>query len=506
MDRRFQADIIGSDSVMSPVLIPAAALVVITAIGLLSLRRFSDGARFMFDAAAFAAISAYFLNENISPFFPPPVGPFDNSALWMRAIGGAWWLLGGRIIVALLRFGLRFDGRSHQSTLFSDLFGAVIYVATAIVILNSVFSFPVTGLLATSGVLAIVLGLALQNTLADVFAGLAVSIEKPFGVGDRIQVDSKIEGHVTQMNWRSIRIRTDGDDIAIVPNSQIAKAEIVNRSCPGHRRAASVQLGCPNAADPERVIELLRQATLLCPDIIEMPEPKARLTRMGISRNIYTISFFVESTKQLSPTKDILLRCARRQLYYAGLLDDVPPPHTSSSEGAIEFGRRLLGDLTLLECLTAEQIRDLSERLEHRLLEPGQALFSEGSADDRLYVVATGILELFCHVAPSSEKVIGCIGAGEYVGELGLLTGAAHSTSATARTYSRIYQLPRDAIAPLLAENPELAAAFDKSLRHGLSILRQRTVTRAAAGVATEDQLLNRIRNFFHSHPVEPET
>jgi small-conductance mechanosensitive channel/CRP-like cAMP-binding protein len=492
-------------SVMNPVLIPAAALVAITAIGLLSLRRFSDGKRFLFDISAFAEISAYFLKESISPFFPPLVSPFDNAALWMRAIGGAWWLLGGRIAVALMRLGLQLDGRTRQSTLFSDLFGAVIYIATALVILNSVFLLPVTGLLATSGVLAIVLGLALQNTLADVFAGMAVSVEKPFSVGDRIQIDNKIEGHVAQMNWRSIRIRTDGDDIAIVPNSQIAKSEIVNRSCPGHRRATSVQLGCSDAANPERVIELLHQATLLCPDILRTPEPKAFLTQMGAPRNVYTVSFFVESTKQLSPAEDILLRCARRQLYYAGLLNGAPPSRASGKESPAELGERLLGDLVLLECLTTEQLHYLSERLVLHLLEPGETLFVEGSADDRLYVVATGILEIACKPTTSPAKIIGRIGAGEYVGELGLLTGAAHSTTATARTYCKIYHLPRDAIAPLLAENPNLADAFNKSLRHSLNVLHQQTDTRAAGETVVEEQFLHRIRHFFRSPPIQPD-
>jgi CRP-like cAMP-binding protein len=228
---------------------------------------------------------------------------------------------------------------------------------------------------------------------------------------------------------------------------------------------------------------------------------------MGANRNIYTISFFVESTKQLSPTKDILLRCARRQLYYAGLLNDARPSRAVCKESSVEFGERLLGDLVLFECLTAEQIRYLSERLVLRLLEPDEVLFVEGDADDRLYVVATGILEIACKSisTSSSARIIGRIGAGEYVGELGLLTGAAHSTTATARTYCKIYHLPRDAIAPLLAENQDLTSAFNKSLRHSLMVLRQQTDTGPAGGAVAEEQFLHRIRHFFRSPPIQPD-
>jgi small-conductance mechanosensitive channel/CRP-like cAMP-binding protein len=487
---------------MSPTLIPAAVLVAITVIGVLSLRHFSDRVRITFDAAVFAAISIYLLRRGISPVFPPPGEQFDGTALWMRAIGGAWWLLGARIIVTTLWLSFSRDRRARQTTLFSDLFGAIIYIATALVVLNSVFALPVNGLLATSGVLAIVLGLALQNTLADVFAGIAVGVEAPFGVGDRVKIDEKIEGQVVQVNWRSIRIQTDGDDIAIIPNSQIAKAQIVNRSFPGQRRAASVDLSCPERANPESVIETLQQATMLCTDILSTPEPRATLTRLGAKRNVYNISFFVESTKQLSPTKDALLQCSRRQLYYAGFLE---AGHRFRAErnSAItpSTGHRLLNDLILLECLAAPQIDHLVERLELRLLDPGEILFVQGAADATLYVVASGILELTRQMGAHPTETVGRIGAGEYVGEIGLLTGAPHATTATARTYCRVYHLPREAIAPLLSGNPELASAFEKSARHGLDILHRQVAIRATESVGIDSRLLPRIRRFFHSGP-----
>jgi small-conductance mechanosensitive channel/CRP-like cAMP-binding protein len=484
---------------MNSTLLPAAALVAITAIGLLSLRRFSDRVRFIFDVVVFIAVSAYLWRKGISPFFPPPDGPLSSAALWMRAIGGAWWLLGSRIFVAILWYGVHRDQHARQTTLFSDLFGGAVYIAAALVILNSVFALPVTGLLATSGVLAIVLGLALQNTLADVFAGMAVGVEAPFSVGDRIQIDDKIEGQVVQVNWRSIRIQTDGDDIAIIPNSHIAKAEIINRSFPGQRRAASVDLSCPENANPESIIEALRHATMLCTDILGTPEPKAVLSQLRPKRNAYKIMFFVESTKQLGPTKDALLRSARRQLYYAGFLDRNQQFDVEKNQCRSDFAiRRILQDLILLQCLSSAEIEGLASKSELRLLEPGEKLFAQASKDATLYVLASGILEFTRQLDALPVETIGRMGAGDYVGEIGLLTGAAHATTATAITHCRIYHLTRDAIAPLLKAKPDLASAFDKSARHGLDILHRQVTARAIGGADVEGQLLPRIRNFFH--------
>jgi small-conductance mechanosensitive channel/CRP-like cAMP-binding protein len=488
---------------MNSTLIPAAALVAITAIGVLSLRHFSDRVRLAFDAAVFAAISIYILRRGVSPIFAPPAGQLDSVALWMRAIGGAWWFLGARLTVTILWLSFRRDRRARQTTLFSDLFGAAIYITTALIVFNSVFSLPVNGLLATSGVLAIVLGLALQNTLADVFAGMAVGVEAPFGVGDRIQIDEKIEGQVVQVNWRSIRIQTDGDDIAIIPNSHVAKAQIVNRSFPGQRRAASVEISCPERVNPESIVETLQHATELCPDILRFPEPTAVLTQLGPKRNVYKISFFVESTKHLGPTKDALLRCSRRQLYYAGFLEvGVQLKADQNSVGTFNMAHRLLHDLVILECLSAQQIDDLVQKLKSRLLEPGEKLFFQGAVDATLYIVGSGILEFTRQLNDLPIETIGYIGAGEYVGEIGLLTGEPHATTATARAHCRIYYLPHDAIAPLLLKNPELTSAFEKSARHGLNMIHRQVAIRATDRGDANSSLLPRIRSFFHFGPA----
>ncbi|WP_175691112.1 mechanosensitive ion channel family protein [Burkholderia anthina] len=492
---------------MNLTLISAAMLIAITVAGVLGLRHFSDKVRISFDVACFLAISIYFHGQGIVlPVFPPLQAPADTASMWLRAIGGAWWLLGSRIVVAGLSFGFHRDRNSRGARLFSDLFAAAVYLGTAATVLNSVYALPVTGVVATSGVVAIVLGLALQNTLADVFSGIAVGVEAPFGVGDRIQIADRIEGIVAQINWRSIRIHTDGDDIAIIPNSLIAKAEIVNRSFPSQRRAASVEVACAESASPERVIEALSQATLVCPDILRIPAPKAVLGQLGTDRNIYRISFFVANTQHLSSTKDTLLRAVHRQLHYAGHLTHDNSGKTVSAEAANKLFavRRLIRDVVLFECLDEQQLDSLASRFGLLRLEPGELLFSQGAEDDGLYVVASGILEL-TRTSGSADGTIGRISAGEYVGEIGMLTAAPHAATAVALTYCTIYRLPREAIAPLLAQNVELAAAFAQSVRRGMQILHRDVAVRASPDIGAKGQLLLRIRNMFHfdSNPAQ---
>ena len=91
---------------------------------------------------------------------------------------------------------------------------------------------PVSGLLAASGVIAIVLGLALQSTLGDVFSGIVLNIAKPYSPGDWVILDDGLQGRVIETNWRATQILTGSNDLATVPNSVIAKGKLTNASHP----------------------------------------------------------------------------------------------------------------------------------------------------------------------------------------------------------------------------------------------------------------------------------
>ena len=423
----------------------------------IALRPFPSRIRYLFDFVCFVGATFTLLRYHTLPF-PGSSGAANATSLWLHAVAGIWWLLGARLLVAVMSFTLNHNRRWREARLFPDLTAAAIYTAAILVVLISVLALPIGGLLATSGVLAIVLGLALQNTLADVFAGIAFGIESPFNVGDRISIADKIEGTVVQMNWRSIRILTDGDDVAIVPNSVVAKANIVNRSFPTRIRSASIELSCPAASSPERVIDMLQQATLLCPTILPVPPPSAVLTRLGSTACRYRVSFSVSDTEHLSSTKDLLLRRARQQLYHSGLYfpsveQDIPAPNEATTHPSRAV-LPLLQDIILFEALDAQQLAELAAHLKPRSLEPGEALFTQGGTESALFIVVSGILEISQHTEFSGQQTVGFIGAGDYVGEVSLLTGAPYAATATARTHCRLYGLDCSVINPCSQQIP----------------------------------------------------
>src|SRR5260370_34363922 len=120
----------------------------------------------------------------------------------------------------------------RETKLVQDVLAGLIYLADAFAVIAYVLNLPVQGLLGTSGVLAIILGLALQSTLSDVFSGIVLSFSRPYAPGDWINIDGGTEGRVIEMNWRATHVLTGRRDLPIGTNRTLAKAEIVNGSSP----------------------------------------------------------------------------------------------------------------------------------------------------------------------------------------------------------------------------------------------------------------------------------
>src|SRR5262249_19347720 len=120
----------------------------------------------------------------------------------------------------------------------------------AFAIVASVLNLPAQGLLATSGFIAIILGLALQSTLGDVFSGIVLSFSRPYRPGDWVSIDGTTEGRVIEINWRATHILTGRRDLAVLPNSAIAKSKIVNVRSPSRIRGTTITVAIDGRSPP----------------------------------------------------------------------------------------------------------------------------------------------------------------------------------------------------------------------------------------------------------------
>src|SRR6185295_15081884 len=138
--------------------------------------------------------------------------------------------------------------------------------------LAMVYSFvwgrEIGGAIATLGVTSIVVGLALQEPLGNLFSGLVLLMERPFEVGETIEVGG-ITGEVKEVNWRSAHIEKMGGAIQVVPNSTLNKETIVNYSRPTPTRMETIEIGFSYQDPPYKVREALRELLLQTDGVLE---------------------------------------------------------------------------------------------------------------------------------------------------------------------------------------------------------------------------------------------
>jgi small-conductance mechanosensitive channel len=485
MSRAFEGTVHLEESSMHDAF-TSLGLLALTAIAVFITRRRTLWIRMAVEAGLLLTIGLNLVLQGTSPLPHFEKVPIGLSDAWFRALVIVWWLIAARLTVNGIVLVRGQNAKSREARLFSDLASFVIYITTVLIILNSVLDLDVRGLLVTSGAIAIIVGLALQNTLADVFCGVAISLEQPFHVGDRVSVGDNLEGVIVQMNWRSVRIHTDEDDLATVPNSLVAKGQIINRSVPTRRRAATVEIVAPADAVSGKILDLIGQATLLCPNILPMPAPSITILRSGLRSSTYAANFFVADASLLSAARSSLLRNIHRLFQHAGIGRSAP---MSPAE--------LVASLPLFEALSREEIESLAPALVGQAVAPGDTIFEQGAASSSIYLVEAGVMELSRCTGQADNRLLGRIGPGECIGELGFFTGSPRAFTVKSLTHGRVLELPRSNLTNLLQSNADLNAEMERCVRKWLAQLDREDVAKIAHMADRPADILARIKAFF---------
>ncbi len=158
-----------------------------------------------------------------------------------------------RVLTVLITQWMKIHKRFEKTPqVLNKMIRVIIYVLALLMVLDHL-NIEITPLIATLGIGGLAVGLALQNTLSNFFAGLHIISDRPVNVGDYIELDGKVEGYVEDIGWRSTRIKTLPNTIIIIPNSKLAESVITNYSMPDKEIAVLVQCGVAYGSDLEKV-------------------------------------------------------------------------------------------------------------------------------------------------------------------------------------------------------------------------------------------------------------
>ena len=175
---------------------------------------------------------------------------------------------------------------------------ALVYLITGLITLR--FTIPnldVTPLVATSAVTSLVLGLALQPILSNFFAGLVISVERPFRINDWIKVGDH-EGRVVTITWRTTHLRTRDNDNLVIPNSKLADERVLNYYYPHPMHMERIKVGAEYKTPPYRVRRALLEAAAGVAGALDKPSPDVYVLSFDDNAILYELRVWTDDVVQ----------------------------------------------------------------------------------------------------------------------------------------------------------------------------------------------------------------
>ena len=409
------------------------------------------------------------------------------------------------IIVPLIFFVIRamdfvaFDMMSRRRNLRAPVLLREIVTIVAFAVLlawaiSAIFETKVTAFLATGTIVAAVLGLALQETLGNLFAGIALHLEDSFEVGDVIRTGDQL-GIVEATRWRGTRVRTFQNSIVIVPNSMLARErlEIFPRN---NLNARVLQIGIDYNVPPATALSVLTQAASHVDGVSSQVPAFARVGGFGDSSVLYEIKYHMTDYSQ----RDRIDADIRKAVWYALKRNHLPipfpirthvryqppAPHREPSVG--EIGERL-GGIDILSPLPPDAHASIAAVARIHTFGKGETIIREGGAGSSMFVVHEGVVSVLV-----AESEIARLGEGDVFGEMALLTGENRAADVVAMTDVMAIEITKNALQPVLHAHPELADAISAKVserRGNLDSLKN------ASNDEAQRTILSRIRTYF---------
>ena len=284
------------------------------------------------------------------------LGGEPRLAAWVVRIAGSLLFVSTVVLVAVVlarayralldRYAARPHvlGGAELAREFNPLFaraGSLFIGLIAFITVLHHFGVNVASLVVSLGVGSLAIGLAAQDTLANMFAGFTLMLDRPFRPGDRIQLASGEVGDVEAIGIRATLIKTAEETILVVPNSLLVKERLVNLSRPTRHLTARVEVGVAYGSDLARVKDVLRDAALASPHVDRDRAPVVQLARFGDFAVHFVVVFWARDYLHQGPARSDVAEAVYRGLTAAGI---EIPQHARVTAAARRRGKGGLGD------------------------------------------------------------------------------------------------------------------------------------------------------------------
>lgn len=357
-------------------------------------------------------------------------------------------------------------------------------------------------LLATSTVVSVIIGLALQDTLGNFFAGLSIHIEQPFHILDAIRIGD-MTGRVESVTWRTTTIRTNNNTTVIFPNSRVARDPLeVYRFNNLNRRVLHVP--APYRIAPQRVIALIRQTVASIPNVASEKTPIVRIGDFADSSIIYEVLYW---TKDYMWVPDIDAQIRQHVWYIYRRHDvDIPFPvrHVLLEQQEPKAGHqeadydKVIESVEIFAPLSAQEKEAVGQGAIKAVYAPGELILRRGDPGDSMFVIYRGNVEVRLPSRDGNTQQVAELKPGNFFGEMALLTGEPRNADVITVSEVETLEIRKGVLQQLLDNNAALAEALSRTIAE-----RQVRLDEYARAMPEEERrvkaqtILRRIQRFF---------
>lgn len=429
--------------------------------------------------------------------------------LWsLLALSIAW--LVSRLLRRFLwiRYFTRHHGREAPRIL-QNLVSGVLYLAALAIILVVVFERSASGVLVSTGVIVGVVGLALQNVLSDLFSGITITLEQPYGVGDWISMPDGSQGEVTDITWQATYLKSFNNSVLVVPNSHALKSIVHNYSKPTDLYAIWITVSVDRSYEPSTVRRLLLEAALSCTAVRKEPTPVVNVSDGSGNPIRYVVYVNFRDFRSHFAGKNDLYMNIYSYLHRAGIYT-AADKYEISTEPAAERTlqmpslREELRSVEFFSMLTEDQIDVLAEHSSYHTFYPEEVIVSQGTRNDSLFIITSGVVQVTKEDENGEQIEVARLGSGDVIGEMSLLTGEHRSATVIALVQVTVIQVTKEGLAPILQAVPQLSDSFaqvmlERQMKSKQFLETMKQSNKAASDFVSDylEAFVRRIRRFF---------
>jgi small-conductance mechanosensitive channel len=372
-----------------------------------------------------------------------------------------------------------------------------------------------SSIVTTSAILTAVIAFAMQDTLGNLLGGLSIQLDNTVQVGDWVRID-ELAGQVRDIRWRSTLIETRTWETIVIPNSAIMKGRVAilgKREGQPLQWRRSLRFMVDPAVPPARVIAMVNEEMRDVPiaNVARIPAASTVLHGFVTGNLEYELRYFLTDLLEDEMTDSMVRVHLFASLQRAGIriAEEQRTVHAVSRDEAHadavrkrEITRRLdmLRQVDLFSVVSEDEMNEIAERLQYAPFARGDVITKQGNVAHWLYVIMFGEVEVRYEPPNAAPQVLSTLHAGQFFGEMALLTGDARSATVVAKSDVECYRLDGKSFQGLLLRRPEIAEGIARVIgarRPDLEKVREAFATQAGPVAAEQADLLSRIRRFF---------